>query len=89
MQETSVALDCTNWDAKLHWDESLKVTSVENLQEGDLIAFCECEKKVLARVESIPRNHVRPLIVYKIYGVGSIGVLNIKKKTVLKLQGQV
>lgn len=84
MMETNMNVDFNNWDAKLHWDENKKVVEIDELKEKDMIAFCECEKKVVAEVVSIPRGHVRPLLVYKIFGVGSIGVLNIKKKTVLK-----
>ena len=53
---------------------------------GDSIMFKMFDSKVLARIVSMTFIRGKTLIVYQIYGTNSIGVLNLKKTKIQKIE---
>jgi hypothetical protein len=60
---------------------------IGELQVGDHIGLPVGEHKVYAQVVSIP-HPTKPLIVYRILGAESVGVINLKRSQVFKVTDQ-
>lgn len=61
-----------------------RLKSLQELNVGDHIGLPVGEHKVFAEVVGLPHPH-RPLIVYRIWGTESIGVVNLKRSQVFKV----
>jgi hypothetical protein len=64
-----------------------RLKSIGELQVGDHIGLPVGEHKVYAQVVSIP-HPTKPLIVYRILGAESVGVVNMKRSQVFKVMEQ-